>query len=83
VKVARLAADRAAAPFVMVWSTLHDSALLEWRVRRLVSGKVPTDDSRRPRPVAAAILFLIAFAAALTFSGTVHRLTETLVSILP
>jgi hypothetical protein len=83
VKVARLAADRAAAPFVTVWSTLHDRALLEWRVRRLVSGKVPTDDPRRPRAVAAAMLFLIVFAAALTFSGTVHRLTETLVRILP
>lgn len=83
VKVARLAADRAVAPFVTVWSTLHDRALLEWRVRRLVSGAIPTDGPRRPRALAAATLFIIFLGGALTFSGTVHRLTETLVSVLP
>ena len=83
VKVARLGTDRAVAPLSTVWSTLHDAALLEWRVRRLVSGAVPTEGPRHSRAVAAVILFTILLAAALTVSGTVHRLTETLVRLLP
>lgn len=83
VKVARLGTDRAAAPLSTVWSTLHDAALLEWRVRRLVSGAVPTEGPRHSRAWATAILLAILPGTALTFSGTVHRLTESLVSLLP
>ena len=83
VKVARLGTDRPATPLSTVWSTLHDAALLEWRVRRLVSGAVPTEDPRHSRAFAAAILYGVLLAAALAVSGTVHRLTETLVSLLP
>lgn len=83
VKVARLGTDRAAPPLSTVWSTLHDAALLEWRVRRLVSGIVPANGPRRSRALAVAVLFTILLAAALTLSGTVHRLTEMLVNLLP
>ena len=83
VKVARLGTARAAPPLSTVWSTLHDAALLEWRVRRLVSGAVPTDGPRHSGALAAAIPLTMLLAAALTLSGTVHRLTETLVNLLP
>ena len=83
VKVARLGTDRAVMPLTTVWSTLHDAVLLEWRVRRLVTGVVPTEDPRHPRALAAMILVGILLGVALTVSGTVHRLTETLVNVLP
>lgn len=82
VKVARLEANTAAS-LSTVWSTLHDPALLEWRVRRLVSGAVPTDSPGHSRALAAVILCSVLVGAVLIFSGTVHRLTETLVRLLP
>jgi hypothetical protein len=83
VKVARLGAEADAAPPVTVWSTLHDRALLEWRVRRLVCGAVPEAGPRHSRMFVSATLFATLLVAVPTFSGTVHRLTETLVSLLP
>ena len=85
VKVARLGGAPGAAPVAMVWSTLHDPALLEWRVKRLVGGAVTNACPRRSRGlVLVAVTFAaIALAASPIFSGLVHRLTETLVSLLP
>jgi hypothetical protein len=83
VKVARLGTAAPAVPLSTVWSTLHDAPLLEWRVRRLVSGVVTADNPRRSRALVAAVPFSMLLAAALTFSGAVHRLTEALVNLLP
>jgi hypothetical protein len=67
----------------MVWSTLHDPALLEWRVRRLVGGALTNAGPRRSRVLVAITFAAIALAASPALSGPVHRLTETLVSLLP
>lgn len=82
VKVARLATGAPTTPST-AWSTLHDDALLEWRVRRLVNGVVLADGPRCSPALVAAVPFTILLAAALAFAGTVHRLTETLVDLLP
>jgi hypothetical protein len=83
VKVARLEAGRAVTPRSTVWSTLHDAALLEWRVRRLLSGAIPAAGPRHSRGLAATALVTILLAASVTFFGTAHRLTEALVRLLP
>jgi hypothetical protein len=82
VKVARLAAGAPARP-VPAWSTLNDPPLLERRVRRLVTGAVPVATSGRSRRVSAATLGASLLVAVPAFAGTIHRLTETLVSLLP
>jgi len=84
VKVARLAAQGPAAPPVPAWSTLNDPPLLERRVRRLVTGAVPLATSGRPRIVPAAVTLGASLLVAVpAFAGMVHRLTETLVNLLP
>jgi len=83
IKVARLSAvwtGRSPDPF---WSTLHNSALLELRVRQLVSGRVPP-----ARPLPSPFLTIGVCLAGTIVAGpllaeTIHRLTEALVSLLP
>jgi beta-lactamase regulating signal transducer with metallopeptidase domain len=83
IKVARLSAvwtGRSPDPF---WSTLHNSALLELRVRQLVSGRVPP-----ARPLPSLFLTIGVCLAGTIVAGpllaeTIHRLTEALVSLLP
>jgi len=83
IKVARLSAvwtGRSPDPF---WSTLHNSALLELRVKNLVNGLVP-----RPEPLPHPILMTAACLAGVVVvvplvAETIHRLTESLVTLLP
>jgi beta-lactamase regulating signal transducer with metallopeptidase domain len=84
VKVARLAAEGPAAPPVPAWSTLNDPPLLERRVRSLVTGAVPLATSGRSRVVPAVVTLGVSLLVAVpAFAGMVHRLTETLVNLLP
>jgi hypothetical protein len=84
VKVSRLAAQGPAAVPVPAWSTLNDPPLLERRVRRLVTGAVPLATPGRPRLVPAAVTLAASLLVAIpAFAGMVHRLTETLVNLLP
>jgi hypothetical protein len=83
IKVARLSAvwtGRSPDPF---WSTLHNSALLELRVRQLVSGRVLP---ARPLPspfLTIGVCLAGTIVAGPLLAGTIHRLTEALVSLLP
>jgi len=84
VKVARLAAQGPAAPPVPAWSTLNDPPLLELRIRRLVTGAVPVATSGRSRLVPAAVTLGVSLlVAAPACAGMIHRVTETLVNLLP
>ena len=84
VKVARLAAQGPAAPSVPAWSTLNDPPLLERRVRRLVTGAVPLATSGRPRLMPAVVTLSVSLLVAVpALAGMIHRLTETLVNLLP
>jgi beta-lactamase regulating signal transducer with metallopeptidase domain len=84
VKVARLAAEGPAAPLVPAWSTLNDPPLLERRVRRLVTGAVPLATSGRSRIVPVLVTLVASVLVTVpAFAGAVHRLTETLVNLLP
>jgi hypothetical protein len=84
VKVTRLAAQGPAAPPVPAWSTLNDPPLLERRVRRLVAGAVPLATPGRSRTVPALVTLGASLLVAVpAFAGMVHRLTETLVNLLP
>jgi beta-lactamase regulating signal transducer with metallopeptidase domain len=81
VKVARLAAasgQRAPAS----WSTLNDSELLERRVERLLAGGPHTLPPSRLRFLGAAALTALCMALPV-FIPAVHRLTESLVALLP
>lgn len=83
VKVARLAAEGPADLLVPTWSTLNDPPLLERRVRRLVTGPVPVATRAHSRILLAITIGAALLIAIPTFAGPVHRLTETLVSLLP
>jgi beta-lactamase regulating signal transducer with metallopeptidase domain len=82
VKVARLAsADRTWSPG---WSTFHHPALLETRVRLLVSGRHAPDATGRYVPAAAACgLAAIAAAWITGIPQQLHWLTEALIAVLP
>jgi len=83
IKVARLSAvwtGKSAEPF---WSTLHNSALLESRVRHLVSGQLPPPDPFPAPFLTIALTFAGTIVAAPLVAETIHRLTETLVAVLP
>jgi beta-lactamase regulating signal transducer with metallopeptidase domain len=82
VKVARLAAvsgQRAPAPS---WSTLNDSELLERRVERLLAGGAHTLPPSRLRFLGASALMALCVALPV-FIPPIHRLTESLVALLP
>jgi hypothetical protein len=84
VKVTRLAAEGPASPRVPAWSTLNDPPLLEQRVRRLVAGAVPVAAPGRSRTIPALVTLGAAFLLAVpALAVAVHRLTETLVNLLP
>ena len=83
IKVARLSAGwtgKSPDPF---WSTLHNAALLELRVKELVNGRVPhAEPAGYPIRTAAIALAGLVVAVPL-LAEAIHRLTETLVSALP
>jgi hypothetical protein len=82
VKVARLSVSATARP-QPAWSTLNDPSLLERRVRRLVSGAL-TPAVPGNRGIAWALLTAVGVIAAVPlFAGSLHRLTEYLVRLLP
>jgi beta-lactamase regulating signal transducer with metallopeptidase domain len=83
IKVARLSAvwtGKSPDPF---WSTLHNSALLELRVKSLVNGRVPRPEPL-PHPIlATAVCFAGVVVVVPLVAETIHRLTESLVTLLP
>jgi beta-lactamase regulating signal transducer with metallopeptidase domain len=84
VKVTRLAAEGPASPPVPAWSTLNDPPLLERRVRRLIAGAVPVAAPGRSRTIPALVTLGASLLLAVpALAGLVHRLTETLVNLLP
>jgi hypothetical protein len=82
VKVARLASgDRA---WVAGWSTFHHPALLEARVRLLVSDtRVMPDIAYRGRTAATCGATVVAAAWIVGLPQQLHRLTESLLALLP
>jgi beta-lactamase regulating signal transducer with metallopeptidase domain len=83
VKVARLASpsDRTWSPG---WSTFHHAALLQTRVRLLVSGTRATPAPARSVPAAAACgLAAVATAWVTGLPRQLHWLTEVLIAVLP
>lgn len=83
VKVARLSADAKPATPPPAWSTLNDPSLLERRVRRLLAESPPTVSARVPALALAVTLGGGLIAAVPSLAGSVHRLTEALVKLLP
>jgi beta-lactamase regulating signal transducer with metallopeptidase domain len=83
VKVARLSSSAAPVRPQPAWSTLNDPSLLERRVRRLVSGGLtPARPYGRQGVAALLVAGGIVTAIPLT-AGSLHRLTEYLVRLLP
>ncbi len=83
VKVARFMERRPEA-VQPVWSTFHEPALLETRIRRLVAGAPATAPAGTLRRY--LVLTLPAAAAALWASDAlhgIHRATEALIAVLP
>lgn len=83
VKVAQLAGERTAPVSSPAWSTLHDAALLDSRVRRLITGDPPR--AQRNAPPGSRLLALAAATAAAGLAGAhgIHRITELLIGLLP
>ena len=82
VKVARLAS--ADGTWTPEWSTFHHPALLEARVRLLVSTpRVPSATPRYLRPAATCGLAAVAAAWMFGVPQQLHSLTEVLIAILP
>ena len=83
IKVARLSANWSGRLPAPSWSTLHDSVLLELRVRRLVSGRLPPAEPlpSRLRTMGLGLGGLI--VAIPLLAETIHRVTEMLVGALP
>lgn len=82
IKVARCSSlpnDRA----VPSWSTLNDSELLEWRVKRLLSGPSVQNRSTLQTGAAVSIVVIGVLMLAPLFAESIHRLTEALVASLP
>jgi hypothetical protein len=67
------------------WSLLHDPPLLETRVRRLVSARTPLYDPPGIAGVvvAAGLGAMTVLIAGAVLAEPIHRLTETLVRVLP
>jgi hypothetical protein len=82
VKVARLSSSAAVAHQQPAWSTLNDPSLLERRVRRLLSGALTPANPHGYRGTALIVAGGIVAAISLT-GGSLHRLTEYLVQLLP
>jgi beta-lactamase regulating signal transducer with metallopeptidase domain len=83
IKVARLSVFARPATSLPAWSTLNDPPLLERRVRSLLSGPVPA-----PAPHTSGVAIGLTFALGLGASvpavaGSIHRVTEQLINVLP
>lgn len=83
IKVARLSAATTGQVSVPSWSTLNDCELLEWRVQRLLNGSVPPIPSLPRVGLVVATLVLSVLIVVPIVAGPVHRLTETLIALLP
>jgi len=83
IKVARLTANWSGRLPAPSWSTLHDSVLLELRVRRLVSGLVPPAEPLPSRFRTIGLGFAGLIVAIPLLAETIHRVTEALVAALP
>ncbi len=86
VKVARLEAPRV--PSIVAWSTFHQAALLETRVRLLIEqvpGRVPgkVHDVRGFARAVCLVAAAVLGAWATGVPHTLHRLTEIFVATLP
>lgn len=84
VKVARLSQQTATSYTSPVWSTFHEAAQLEARVRRLVGepNALPTEPSALRRYLTSAAVFpLVVWLIGLPYP--LHRLTEFLIASLP
>ncbi len=85
VKVSRLAARQGSFVTSPTWSSLHEAAQLEMRVRRLVRGDAPA--VARSRHGAGLMLAALAGVCVLGVSATaapvVQQMTEALVRLLP
>lgn len=83
VKVARLTEHPPASVRPLVWSTFHEPPLLEARVRHLLAvAHVPAGTPSRRQPVAFWLLGALP-ALGLVWGQHLHRLTESLVRLLP
>ena len=82
-KVARLGVEQnpLSSP---AWSTFHEPALLEARVRRLLSGAALVSPCHRLNllPMFCVLLVVAAAGSALGAATEIHRLTEALVELL-
>jgi hypothetical protein len=83
VKVARLAGGRIAPSASPVWSTLHEAALLDARVRRLIAPDVPAAQRLTPAAFRLALVTLAALLAGAAAAADIHDITERLVRLLP
>lgn len=83
IKVARLSAAWTGPSAAPSWSTLHDSALLELRVRQLVNGSVPPAEPLPHPLLTMAVCIAGTIVAVPLFAETIHHITESLVAILP
>jgi hypothetical protein len=83
IKVARLSALPSAIISVPAWSTLNDSELLEWRVHRLLGGRLPHADAVPPLGLVATTLAGSILITLPVLAGPVHRLTEAVIAFLP
>jgi hypothetical protein len=84
VKVARLTGKQDRAAYSPVWSTFHQSALLETRVRLLVRER-PAEDAVESYVKVLSICIVASIASAwfLEAPEAMHRLTEALLALLP
>jgi hypothetical protein len=84
VKVSRLTM-RAAVPACPAWSSLHEPVLLERRVRRLLTARVPLPVRARRAAAAAAVSagLLLVVGLGSAAAPWLHRLTETLAHRMP
>ena len=83
IKVARLSSCWTGKMPAPSWSTLHDAALLELRVRHLVNGVIPPAEPLPALPRMLAVCFAGVLVAAPLLAEAIHHLTEALVTVLP
>jgi hypothetical protein len=83
IKVARLSVFARPATSLPAWSTLNDPPLLERRVRALLSGTVPAPAPRTSGVAIGLALALGLGASVPAVAGSIHRVTEQLINVLP
>jgi len=83
-KVARLRGAASHVPGSPVWSTFYQAALLELRVRRLVTSPATPASSSPVPALALSLMMILAFAAWTTgVSHEVHEVSEVMVRVIP